>query len=31
MIQDKGDELAKQEIPEYVKVAMSEVETECIF
>jgi len=31
MIQNEGDKLAKQEIPEYAKVAMSEVETKCIF
>ena len=31
MIQDEGDELAKQKIPKCAKLAMFEVEIECIF
>ena len=31
LIQNEGDELAKQEIPECVKVVMFEIETEYIF
>ena len=31
MIQDEGDKLTKQEIPECAKIVMSKVKTECIF